>query len=144
MLLRLAGVSLILLPSLVGAQSPTIEKIDPPNWWVNLPAPMLLLHGDYLSGATFTLSDPSLHLDHVSTSANGHFAQLWLGADPVSPVELQITATTPQGHTSVSFRVQPRRPTTSAPMSQIADILRQDEVYPHLPPDSVASLSVAP
>jgi hypothetical protein len=30
------------------AQSPRIEKIDPPNWWARMPAPMLLVKGENL------------------------------------------------------------------------------------------------
>ena len=33
-----------------------ITKIDPPNWWADLPRPMLLLEGQHLDGAGFTLS----------------------------------------------------------------------------------------
>jgi hypothetical protein len=28
--------------------APIITKVDPPNWWVKLPSPMLLIHGEYL------------------------------------------------------------------------------------------------
>ena len=28
------------------AQAPRITKIDPPNWWVGLPDPMLLVYGE--------------------------------------------------------------------------------------------------
>jgi hypothetical protein len=30
--------------------APTITKIDPPNWWVSLPDPMLLVRGENLCG----------------------------------------------------------------------------------------------
>jgi hypothetical protein len=36
-------------------QAPRIDKIDPPSWWAGLPDPMLLLHGENLNGAHFTL-----------------------------------------------------------------------------------------
>jgi hypothetical protein len=38
------------------AQKPTIAKVDPPDWFVSLPDPMLLVHGTGLHGAAFTVA----------------------------------------------------------------------------------------
>ena len=43
---------------------PTINKIDPPNWWTEMPSPMLLIHGEHLSGAHVIVSGT-----HVSRNA---------------------------------------------------------------------------
>src|ERR1700744_3003833 len=56
----------------------SIKKIDPPNWWVQMPAPMLLVRGEGLRGARFSLSDPALGIAKTAVSGNGHWAQLWL------------------------------------------------------------------
>ena len=48
----------LLLPSCSAADAPSapcIDKVDPPNWWIDLPSPMLLVHGDHLTGAKFSV-----------------------------------------------------------------------------------------
>jgi len=35
---------------------PVIDKIDPPNWWADMPSPMLLIHGEHLSGARISVT----------------------------------------------------------------------------------------
>ena len=103
---RLAA-SLFLLTSMLTpglhAQSPVITKIDPPNWFAALPKPMLLVRGEHLTNATFTLSDPALTLDHTSVSANGHWAQLWLAASPAIPETIQIEARSAAGRASSPY-----------------------------------------
>jgi len=36
--------------------APCIDKIDPPGWWIGLPDPMLLVHGQMLQNARFTVN----------------------------------------------------------------------------------------
>jgi glycosidase len=84
--------SLLALSLAASAQAPRVDKIDPPNWWPQLPAPMLLLHGEHLDDTTFTLSDKSLKIDHATPSANGHYVQLWLKASPAHAEAIRIEA----------------------------------------------------
>src|ERR1700759_5087523 len=70
----------------------SIQKIDPPNWWVEMPAPMLLVHGEGLSGARFSRSDPALRIAKTVISDNGHWAQLWLTKTAARPETLTIHA----------------------------------------------------
>ena len=51
-LCRMVAFAFLLQISAVGFGQTTerkiaIQKIDPPNWWVEMPAPMLLVRGDY-------------------------------------------------------------------------------------------------
>jgi hypothetical protein len=59
-----------------------IDKVDPPNWWAAMPKPMLLVHGEGLNGAKFSVSDRALKVEKVVPSENGHWAQVWLSASP--------------------------------------------------------------
>ena len=34
-----------------------MDKVDPPNWWAGMPKPMLLVRGEGLGAATFSVSD---------------------------------------------------------------------------------------
>lgn len=89
------------------AQSPTITKIDPPNWWVNMPAPMLLVNGEHLTGAQFHVG--KLPIARTAISQNGHWAELWLASDATNVGDVMITAETPQGKASTSFRFEKRK-----------------------------------
>jgi hypothetical protein len=53
---------------------PTITKVDPPNWWVKLPSPMLLIHGEYLDGATVHIVAHAVTVVKQQASPNGHWA----------------------------------------------------------------------
>jgi glycosidase len=107
------------------AQSPHIEKIDPPNWWATMPAPMLLVKGDNLTGAHFSLSDVALHINKAVVSANGHYAQLWLAAAPSHPETVQITVRSPTGRTSSPYTFAPRR----NPSDSFAGFSSKDVMY---------------
>jgi len=70
----------------------TIDRVDPPNWWAGMPKPMLLVRGEGLRGAKFSLSDRGLKVEKVVASENGHWAQLWLSASPSAPETVTLTA----------------------------------------------------
>ncbi len=72
----------------------TIIKVDPPNWWAAMPKPMLLVRGEGLRGAKFSLSDAcrSAIEEESVASENGHWAQLWLSASPAAPETVTLTA----------------------------------------------------
>lgn len=91
----------------LNAQAPHIDKIDPPNWWINLPAPMLLVKGEHLAGARFTAG--TLPIERTSISENGHWAELWLGKDATTAGVITLKAETQQGKTQVPFRFEARR-----------------------------------
>ena len=84
-------------------QAPRIDKIDPPGWWVGLPDPMLLVHGEGLDRARFTLNGAGVTLDHSQASANGHWAFLWLKIANAAPQTLWVTATSDQGSARQAF-----------------------------------------
>jgi glycosidase len=102
---------LLLNASLMHAQSaaPTIDKIDPPNWWAPMPSPMLLLHGEHLSDAQITVSGKHVSIEKTQASENGHWAFVWLRTANASAQTFRITVKNPAGKTESSFQLQPRR-----------------------------------
>jgi neopullulanase len=84
-------------------EKPEIEKIDPPDWWANFPAPMLLLHGQGFTGAQFTLAGKGVALARTQVSANGHWAFLWLDTKNAGPQTLWITARNGKGEARRAF-----------------------------------------
>jgi neopullulanase len=93
--------------------APRIDKIDPPNWWVQFPAPMLLVHGAGFSGARFTVSAKGVTISHTQASANGHWAFLWLNTRDATPQKLWITASNEFGQTRHDYVLGARSPETS-------------------------------
>ena len=81
----------------------TVTKVDPPNWYSSLPAPMLLVNGTGLKDAHFTLSDKSLSIDHTVFSDNGHWAQLVLTSSPARPETVQIHIVHGPSHLDIPY-----------------------------------------
>src|SRR5271163_2756307 len=91
------------------AESPLITKIDPPNWWTAMPKPMLLIEGQHLEGARFSLSDPALRVERSHVSENGDWAELWLAADAAKPETITITIHARSGRVSHPYIFAARR-----------------------------------
>lgn len=98
-----------LLPMIASAAAPVIQSIDPPEWWANMPAAMLLIRGENLQGASVRMSDPSLQVTSVTISANGHWAAVHLDASPASPENVTVSVMNLQGKTSASYMFRQRR-----------------------------------
>jgi len=118
-LFHLATMSLVLCGAVcaqsVGAPSSngdvlTIIKVDPPNWWAGMPAPMLLVRGEGLQAATFSVSDRALKIEKVVASENGHWAQVWLSASPMKPETVTLRARSGDANAEVSYVFGSRRP----------------------------------
>jgi glycosidase len=88
--------------------APSIDKIDPPGWFAGLPDPMLLVHGENLNRARFTLGGNGAILDRTQTSDNGHWAFLWLKTADAAPQTLWVTATNDQGQVRHAFQLAQR------------------------------------
>ncbi len=91
---------------------PKIDKVDPPNWWAAMPKPMLLVRGDGLRGAVFSLSDTSLQIEKTDVSENGHWAQLWLSASPAAAETVTLKAVATGKTVEVPYTFVARRPAT--------------------------------
>jgi glycosidase len=108
---RVLGMATLFLGLCVPAQprpasvdtAPHIDEISPPQWWAGMPAAMLLVRGEHLDGAAFTLSDPALHVAATRVSANGHWAEVHLSASPDQQETVTMTVTTPHGSVTDSY-----------------------------------------
>ena len=110
-----AGVLLSTFPHCYGQQScapsttaPCVDKVDPPDWWVNLPSPMLLLHGVNLGGGKVSVAAKGIIVERTQGSANGHYLFVWLKAEHATAQQLSLKVTTPAGATTVLFRLANR------------------------------------
>lgn len=105
--------------------APAIQKIDPPNWWVQMPAPMLLVRGEGFTDATFSLSDGALDIDKVVVSENGHWAQLWLAASPAQPETVTLRVSRGGREAEAKYTFGDRKP----PSAGFAGFSSADVMY---------------
>lgn len=86
------GVYVLAFSALVAAQSPSIQNVAPPNWWINYtPEVTLLLTGGNLTGARVTSDSNAASVTHVDTSANGHYLFVRLKLSGSRPQTVQLT-----------------------------------------------------
>jgi glycosidase len=104
---------------------PVIDSIDPPDWFVTLPEPMLLVHGSGLDGAHITISGQGVSLGRVQTSTNGHWAFLWLTSKGAPAQTIEIKAANAQGSAEHSFALKPR----TEPAEAHAGFTPDDVIY---------------
>src|SRR5581483_11971074 len=90
--------------------TPRIDRIEPPNWWPSLPNPMLLVYGQNLAGARFEVTGKRVSILKTQTSANGHYAFLWLSTRNSEAQKLRIGAFNRAGSTQEIFALKRREP----------------------------------
>ena len=94
------------------AQTPTVEKIEPPNWWANMTISTVrvMVRGTNLNGAK-VVSEKGLTASNIKISANGHY----LFADVTIPKTAKIgkydlKITTANGTTNAEFEISAKMP----------------------------------
>jgi glycosidase len=85
-----------------------VTRVDPPNWWTGLPDPMLLIRGENLIDATFSVDSGSVLVTHTQISANGHWAFVWLNMVSAQPLTFHLTVRTPQGTARIPYTLRSR------------------------------------
>ncbi|MGB8030413.1 MAG: alpha-amylase family glycosyl hydrolase [Terracidiphilus sp.] len=88
--------------------APCVDKIDPPDWWSGFPDPMLLVHGQNLKQAHFTVAGKGVAILHTQASDNGHWAFLWLRTKDAAPQTLWVIASNAQGRARSAFALKAR------------------------------------
>jgi len=97
-----------------GSVVPCVEKVDPPNWWSGMPAPMLLLYGRNLNGAKITVQGEGAEVTKTRISNNGHYAVVSLSETPTAPQTVEIRVASSGGSVSFPFELQAPKPASSA------------------------------
>jgi glycosidase len=105
--------TLLVLSSSSPAQqdAPTITKLDPPNWWVNLtPDVMLLLTGTHLQATHLSCNLQDVTVSRSQSSANGNYLFIWLKFAPTLKSGTAICrVTTPNGETTFELPLAARK-----------------------------------
>lgn len=116
MKLRATALIVVLTAASCFAQSakPVITKLDPPNWFVGLPASLLLVHGEHLENTTFAMHGGEARITETTISPNGHWA--FVGFDPGrKPGRIELAATNPRGSTSIPYMLTALRTRSEGP-----------------------------
>lgn len=107
--LRLCGL-VFLFSAAIMAQSPTVEKVDPPNWWTEMTInPVrVLLRGTGLKNATVTVPT-GLSAGNYKYSENGHYLFFDLAIPPTTAPGMKKLSVTGNGKsTTFDFEIKSR------------------------------------
>jgi len=122
---------LSLSSSAVPAGQPQVSKVEPPNWWVNLVSPvMLLLYGENLNAAQISVSHPGVKIEKTQLQPDGKHAFVWLSvARDAKPGKVTISVKTATGATSVDLPLLARVPSAG----RFQGVTRDDVIYLIMP-----------
>jgi glycosidase len=84
---------------------PTVQQAEPPNWWSNLPNPMVLLYGKNLTDAHISSSVAGISVRRTKISQNGHWAFVWLDTSDAPPQHFDLLLRTAAGQTRVPYEL---------------------------------------
>jgi neopullulanase len=92
-------------------EAPTVTKVEPPNWWVNLtPDMMLLLTGTHLQATRVICNLPDIVVNRTQSSANGDYLLVWLKFGPKLQSGTAVChVATPNGETSFELPLATRK-----------------------------------
>jgi|SRR5579871_4905223 len=120
-----------LLPTLGLGQTPSVRKIEPPNWWVNFtPEVTLLLTGGSLADVKAESASKDVEVMRATASVNGHylFVQVRLGAT-VAAGEAHLLLRGPSGSTEIQLPLLERKQSAG----HFQGVSRDDSIYLIMP-----------
>ena len=94
--------------------APCVYQVDPPNWWTNMPSPMLLLYGRNLREAEIAVHGHDVSVARMHFSANGHYAFVWLKEPQGDKAQtLEVEVATVHGKIEFPYELQQRKPASA-------------------------------
>ncbi|WP_439642373.1 alpha-amylase family glycosyl hydrolase [Gemmatimonas sp.] len=96
----------------LGAQAPTVEKVEPPNWWANhsINPVRVLIRGQHLAGAR--VECPRLACGQASVNAQGTYAFVDVRIAPSTKAgSYPLTLRTSRGSVQAPFTISAQLPT---------------------------------
>ena len=100
-----------LAQEIANPDAPSITKVEPPNWWVNLtPDVMLLLTGKNLQVTHANCNLPDVIVSRTQSMADGHYLLVWLRFSPNLKSGTAICrVTTPKGQAAFELPLAARK-----------------------------------
>jgi glycosidase len=112
------------------AAGPRITKIDPPNWWIGVSNPMLLLTGENLEQAKVSTAAQGIRVLRTMEGRNGHYLFVWLQiSKTASPGKVTLNVTTPRGQQAAHWSLERR----SAESQGFSGVGPDDVIYLIMP-----------
>lgn len=100
-------VALACLP--VAEAQPKVSRVEPANWWVGLPSPMLLVYGEGLAGAKIQVSHPGVRVARVEPGGSPKHLFVYLDvARTAKPGKLSLRISTAAGSATANFELRAR------------------------------------
>ena len=123
----LAPLLLLLVPAMAWAQSPAIDRVDPPFWWVGMerPAVELMVYGDDIADTRVEVDGhPGVTLQRVTEVQNPNYAFVRLRiADTAEPGSLTLRFQHEDGTITREYDLRPRRDDTYAQGFDSEDVI---------------------
>lgn len=88
------------------AAGPHVTKVEPPNWWLGLPSPMLLLTGDNLAGAHVSSSTTGVRVVRTEDGLEGKYLLVWLDTSQAAAEPVKLSVSTSDGQQDVLFPLE--------------------------------------
>ena len=97
--------------SAVDRESVRVAQVEPPNWWIGLPDPMLMITGENLAGVRVTTSTPGIRIVRTLEGRDGRYLFVWLQiGTKAGPGKIVLRVATAGGQKIVEVPLQRRNP----------------------------------
>src|ERR1700728_3796869 len=107
-------VVLVCLLALLGAaqaQLPAVERVEPPNWWIGMPDPMVMITGEHLPGVQTSTRPPGIRVARTLDGLGGRYEFVWLEISKAAlPGKIDLDLATETGRTQLSLPLEGRDP----------------------------------
>ncbi len=113
------------------AGQPQISKVEPPNWWTGFVSPvMVLLYGENLSDAKFSVSYPGVKIEKSQLQPDGKHAFVWLNVGKnAKPGSVPLRIQTSEGSATATLSLLAREPQNG----RFQGVTRDDVIYLIMP-----------
>lgn len=116
------------LNALAKAQSPVVEKVEPPNWWIGhtINPVRVLVRGTNFDGSVIRSASSGISVSNLKVNSRGDYLFVDVMVDPkATPGDTSFTIATSKGEAVVPFYLDP--PLDSRANSQ--SITNEDVIY---------------
>ena len=117
-------------------EAPTVTKVEPPSWWVNLtPDLLVMITGDHLLANHVSCNIPEVVVSRTESTAGGNYLFVWIKFAPGLKSGTAICrVTTPHGQVSFELPLAARKQILGRNQG-----LTQDDVLYLIMPDRFAN-----
>src|SRR5260370_32557047 len=109
--LHLTILAILLCAFACAEGGPVIQKVDPPNWWLQMQAPMLVVKGENLAATQVSSQSPGISIARTRYEDTGHYLLLSLDISPqAQPGPAPLTPTSHRASLRIPFPLSGRQP----------------------------------